>query len=54
MKVLFLLTKALFTSRIFEGIGEDYSISCSFPDRLFTRLGLERIISGNSHKSSPH
>jgi hypothetical protein len=32
--------KALFTSRVLEGMGGDYFISRNFSDRLFTSLGL--------------
>jgi hypothetical protein len=48
-----LITKALFTSRVFEGMGGDYFISRNFPNRLFTSLGFEGIISGYPQKSPP-
>jgi hypothetical protein len=38
--------KALFTSRIFEGMEENYFISWNFSNRLFTSPGFEGIISG--------
>jgi hypothetical protein len=46
-------TEALFTSRVFEGIGGDYFVSRNFSDRLFTSLGFEGIIPGYPHKSPP-
>jgi hypothetical protein len=46
--------KALFTSRVFEGMGGDYPVSRIFPDGLFTRPSLEGIILGYLHKSPPH
>jgi hypothetical protein len=49
-----LMPKALFTSKIFEGIEGDYPVFQNFSDRLFTSPGLERIIPGYPHKSSPH
>jgi hypothetical protein len=45
--------KALFTSRIFEGMGGDYFVSQNFPDRLFTSPVFEEIIPGYPHKSPP-
>jgi hypothetical protein len=36
--------KDLFTSRVFEGMREDYFVSRNFPDRLFTSPGFEGII----------
>jgi hypothetical protein len=45
--------EALFTSRLLEGMGEDYFVSRNFPDRLFTSLGFEGIIPGYPHKSPP-
>jgi hypothetical protein len=47
------LLEALFTSRVFEGMGGDYFESRNFPDRLFTSLGFEGIIPGYPHKSLP-
>jgi hypothetical protein len=44
--------KALFTSRVFEGMGGDYFESRNFPDRLFTSPGFEGIIPTNPHHSS--
>jgi hypothetical protein len=44
-------TKALFTSRVFEGMGGDYFVSRDFSDRLFTSPGFEGIIPGYPHKS---
>jgi hypothetical protein len=46
--------KVLFTSKVFEGFGGDYSISQNFSDSLFTRTGLVGIIPGYRHKSPPH
>jgi hypothetical protein len=46
--------EALFTSRVFKGIGGNYFVSQNFPGRLFTRSGFEGIIPGYSHKSPPH
>jgi hypothetical protein len=43
--------EALFTSRVFEGMGGDYPVSRNFPGRLFTRLGFERIIPEYPYKS---
>jgi hypothetical protein len=43
--------KALFTSRVFEGIRGDYFVSRNLLDRLFTSLGFEGIIPGYPHKS---
>jgi hypothetical protein len=43
------LAEALFTSRVFKGMGGDYFVSRNFSDRLFTSPGFERIIS--PHKS---
>jgi hypothetical protein len=37
-------SKALFTSRVFKGMGGDYFVSRNFPDRLFTSPGFEGII----------
>jgi hypothetical protein len=34
----------LFTSSVFEGIGEDYLASRKIPDRLFIKLASEGII----------
>jgi hypothetical protein len=45
--------KALFTSKVFEGMVGDYSVSRNFPDRLFTNPGFEGIIPGYPHKSPP-
>jgi hypothetical protein len=45
------LIKALFTSRVFEGMGGNYFDSQNFPDRLFTSPGFEEIIPGYPHKS---
>jgi hypothetical protein len=45
--------KALFTSRVFEGMGRDYFVSRNFLDRLFTSPGFEEIILGYPHKSPP-
>jgi hypothetical protein len=46
-----LFSKALFTSRVFEGMGGDYFVSRNFPGRLFTTPGFEEIIPGYPHKS---
>jgi hypothetical protein len=44
--------KALFTSRVFEGMRGDYFVFQNFPHRLFTSPGFEGIIPGYPHKSS--
>jgi hypothetical protein len=48
------IRKALFTSRVFEGIGGDYLVFWNFSDRMFTRMGFEGIIPRYPHKSPPH
>jgi hypothetical protein len=45
--------KALFTSRVFEGMRGDYFVSWNFPDRLFTSPGFEGIIPRYPDKSPP-
>jgi hypothetical protein len=45
--------KALFTSRVFEGMGGNYFVSQNFPDRLFTSPEFEEIILGYPLKSPP-
>jgi hypothetical protein len=47
------LLKVLFTSRVFEGMGEDYFLSRNLPDRLFTSPGFKGIIPRYPHKSPP-
>jgi hypothetical protein len=46
-------SKALFISRVFEGMREDYFVSWNFRDRLFTSPGFEGIITGYPYKSPP-
>jgi hypothetical protein len=45
--------EALFTSKVFEGMGGDYFKSRNFPNRLFTSPCFEGIILGYPHKSPP-
>jgi hypothetical protein len=45
--------QALFTSKVFEGMGGDYFVSQNFPDRLFTSPGFEGIILGYPQKFPP-
>jgi hypothetical protein len=45
--------QALFTSRVFEGMGGNYFVSRNFPDRLFTSSGFEGIIPRYPHNSPP-
>jgi hypothetical protein len=45
--------EALFTSKVFEGMGGDYFVSRNFLDRLFTSPGFEGIIPRYLHNSSP-
>jgi hypothetical protein len=45
--------RALFTSRVFEGMGGDYFVSQNFPNRLFTSSGFEEIIPRYPYKSPP-
>jgi hypothetical protein len=45
--------EVLFTSKVFEGMGEDYFVSRNFLDSLFTSPGFERIIPSHPHKSPP-
>jgi hypothetical protein len=45
--------KALFISRVFEGMEGDYFKFRNFPDRLFISPGFEEIIPGYPHKSPP-
>jgi hypothetical protein len=48
-----LISEALFTSRVFEGMEGDYFESRNFSNRLFTSSGFEGIIPGYPHKFLP-
>jgi hypothetical protein len=52
-RLMSLPVEALFTSKVFEGIGGDYFVSRNFPDRLFTSPGFEGIIPRYPHNSPP-